>query len=426
MTPVPRTSSIDSTLALLGEGYTFISARCDELRTDIFRTRLMLRPVLCMRGEAAAQLFYGSEDVTRVGSMPWTVLRLLQDKHSVQQLDGEMHRQRKKMFIDLAMSGGSVAGLVDRFRHHWFAQVGNRETGRSDLREIANLVLTKASADWIGIPGRNRDDRGLANSLARMIDNTGRLGPSAWLALMSRWRTERWLLKIVEAVRDGSLQLREECALKTICLLYRDADGRALSTEAAAVELLNLLRPIAAISRWIEFLCLALASDPNWRERFRSGHDEEIEGFIEEVRRLYPFFPFVGARLKKDLVWQDHPLRKGDWLLLDLYGTMHDPRLFPQPAVFNPKRGSSWRDGDFRFIPQGGGRPETSHRCPGEKITVEILQETLKLVCRSQSVRITPADAIVPLSSVPASPAPPISIILADAEPNAVAARSRR
>ncbi|MQX93198.1 cytochrome P450 [Sinorhizobium meliloti] len=426
MTPVPRTSSIDSTLALLAEGYTFISARCDELRTDIFRTRLMLRPVLCMRGEAAAQLFYGSEDVTRVGSMPWTVLRLLQDKHSVQQLDGEMHRQRKKMFIDLAMSGGSVAGLVDRFRHHWLAQVGNRETGRSDLREIANLVLTKASADWIGMPGRNRDDRGLANSLARMIDNTGRLGPSAWLALMFRWRTERWLLKIVEAVRDGSLQLREECALKTICLLYRDADGRALSTEAAAVELLNLLRPIAAISRWIEFLCLALASDPNWRERFRSGHDEEIEGFIEEVRRLYPFFPFVGARLKKDLVWQDHPLRKGDWLLLDLYGTMHDPRLFPQPAVFNPKRGSSWRDGDFRFIPQGGGRPETSHRCPGEKITVEILQETLKLVCRSQSVRITPADAIVPLGSIPASPAPPISIILADAEPNAVAARSRR
>ncbi|MGK9204395.1 cytochrome P450, partial [Sinorhizobium meliloti] len=72
---------------------------------------------------------------------------------------------------------------------------------------------------------------------------------------------------------------------------------------------------------------------------------EEIEGFVEEVRRLYPFFPFVGARLRKDLVWQGHSLGKDDWLLLDLYGTTHDARLFPQPAVFNPKRESSWRNG---------------------------------------------------------------------------------
>ncbi|MGK9264967.1 cytochrome P450 [Sinorhizobium meliloti] len=153
---------------------------------------------------------------------------------------------------------------------------------------------------------------------------------------------------------------------------------------------------------------------------------EEIEGFVEEVRRLYPFFPFVGARLRKDLVWQGHSLGKDDWLLLDLYGTTHDARLFPQPAVFNPKRESSWRNGDFRFIPQGGGRPETNHRCPGEKMTVAILQETLKLICRSRPVRITPADANIPLGSIPASPAPPVSIILAHAEANAVAARFRR
>ncbi|WP_160167979.1 cytochrome P450 [Sinorhizobium meliloti] len=410
MKSVPCTSSIDSTLALLREGYTFISARCDELRTDVFRTRLMLRPVLCMRGEEAAQLFYGSDDVTRVGSMPWTVLRLLQDKHSVQQLDGEMHRQRKKMFIDLAMSDGAVAALIDRFRHHWLAQVDNRETGRSDLREVANLVLTKASADWIGIPEHSRDDRKLAESLAEMIDSTGSFGPSAWLALVSRRRTERWLISIVEAVRDGSLVVVDECALKTICVFYRDADGRALSTEAAAVELLNLLRPIAAISRWIVFLALALARNPERQEWFRGGHDDQIEGFVEEVRRLYPFFPFVGAKLRKDLVWQGHPLVKGDWLLLDLYGTTHDPRLFPQPTVFDPERGSSWRNEDFRFIPQGGGRPETSHRCPGEKIIVEILKETLKLVCRNRPLRITPADADIPLGSIPASPVPPISI----------------
>lgn len=102
---------------------------------------------------------------------------------------------------------------------------------------------------------------------------------------------------------------------------------------------------------------------------------------VHRGSRIYSFL-FVGARLRKDLVREGHPLGKDDWLLLDLYGTTHDARLFPRPAVFNPKR--EW---DFRFIPQGGGRPETSsHRCLGEKMTVGILQETLKLVCRIRLV----------------------------------------
>ncbi|MBL3685337.1 hypothetical protein F2981_33700 (plasmid) [Sinorhizobium meliloti] len=54
---------------------------------------------------------------------------------------------------------------------------------------------------------------------------------------------------------------------------------------------------------------------------------------------------FVDARLRKDLVREGHPLGKDDWLLLDLYGTTHDARLFPRPAVFNPSGKSSWRNG---------------------------------------------------------------------------------
>lgn len=106
---------------------------------------------------------------------------------------------------------------------------------------------------------------------------------------------------------------------------------------------------------------------------------------VHRGSRIHSFL-FVGARLRKDLVREGHPLGKDDWLLLDLYGTTHDARLFPRPAVFNPKREIIVAQWDFRFIPQGGGRPETSHRCPGEKMTVGILQETLKLVCRIRLV----------------------------------------
>jgi fatty-acid peroxygenase len=74
---------IDATVALLREGYEFIPNRCGRLNSDIFLTRLMLRKVICMRGPEAAALFYGSDNLTRVGSMPQTVLRLLQNKGSV-------------------------------------------------------------------------------------------------------------------------------------------------------------------------------------------------------------------------------------------------------------------------------------------------------------------------------------------------------
>jgi fatty-acid peroxygenase len=42
MTQIPRDNSLDSTLSLLSEGYTFISTRCERYQSDIFATRLML------------------------------------------------------------------------------------------------------------------------------------------------------------------------------------------------------------------------------------------------------------------------------------------------------------------------------------------------------------------------------------------------
>lgn len=45
MTQIPRDKNLDSTLALLSDGYTFVSKRCQRYQSDIFETRLMLRSV---------------------------------------------------------------------------------------------------------------------------------------------------------------------------------------------------------------------------------------------------------------------------------------------------------------------------------------------------------------------------------------------
>src|SRR5699024_7420889 len=80
MSTIPRDTRTDSTLALLSEGYTLIPRRCQRLKSDIFETRLMFKPVICTQGEEAARQFYTPDRFTRAGAMPTTTLMLLQDK----------------------------------------------------------------------------------------------------------------------------------------------------------------------------------------------------------------------------------------------------------------------------------------------------------------------------------------------------------
>lgn len=56
----------DSTIAMLPKGCTVIHARRDSYGTDVLRSRLMLRPVVCLTGAEAADMFYRSGRFTRV------------------------------------------------------------------------------------------------------------------------------------------------------------------------------------------------------------------------------------------------------------------------------------------------------------------------------------------------------------------------
>src|SRR5688572_25347960 len=123
MAQIPSDPNPDSTLALLSQGYTYIPARCRRFRSDLFRTRLMLYPAICMLGEEAARIFYEPDRFTRRRAMPPTALMLLQDKGSVQLLDGEPHRWRKRMFMSL-MTPASIQELVDLAAGQWRAHMG--------------------------------------------------------------------------------------------------------------------------------------------------------------------------------------------------------------------------------------------------------------------------------------------------------------
>lgn len=108
--PIPDDGALDSSLALLREGYRFLPNRFARLGTDIFQTRLMLSGATCVRGPDFAEMFHdGGRFTRRGGAMPITVLKLLQDEGRVQVLDGAAHRRRKAMFLSL-MTPGDAGG----------------------------------------------------------------------------------------------------------------------------------------------------------------------------------------------------------------------------------------------------------------------------------------------------------------------------
>ena len=122
MPKIPSDSGLDSTLALALDGYEFISKRCDRYQSNIFQTRLLFQKTICLRGAEAAKVFYDVEKFSRKGVAPKRVQKTLLGEGGVQGIDGEVHRHRKQMFMDLMShradrtARGSCPAAVDKTR----------------------------------------------------------------------------------------------------------------------------------------------------------------------------------------------------------------------------------------------------------------------------------------------------------------------
>lgn len=60
-------------------------------------------------------------------------------------------------------------------------------------------------------------------------------------------------------------------------------------------------------------VAFALHEHPECREKLRD--DEYLELFVQEVRRFYPFFPFIGGRARYAFDWDVHHFDRGAWMI---------------------------------------------------------------------------------------------------------------
>lgn len=397
---IKRDKSIDNSLAILHDGYKFIQNKANLYQSDLIETHFLGQKVICMSGKQAAELFYDPELFQRNGALTKRLIKLF-GENAVQTIDGDEHLCRKSLFISLT-SPLHEKRLADMATEQWESSIDRLENYKQVvLFDEAKQVLCLVACKWAGIPLNRLEVRDRAEDLNSIVNAFFAVGPRYWKGKAARARLEKWLSGVVQDVRSGRLEAKSDSALNSIAF-YQDIDGCQLGGVLAAAELINLLRPIVAISTFITFAALALYDHPEYRDELTS--DGKLEMFSQEVRRYYPLAPFVGAKVRKNFVLNNYQFQRGTLALLDIYGTNHDAQIWIDPDQFVPERFSQWKGNMFGFIPHGGGDSSITHRCPGEGITIEIMKTSLDFLVNKIEFEVPEQDLNYSLSKIPTLP----------------------
>ncbi|MDR7275527.1 cytochrome P450 [Catenuloplanes atrovinosus] len=359
-------------------------------------TRLLGVRATALRGPDAVRFFYDERHVRRHGALPEPVRGTLTGKGAVHTLDGEDHHRRKAMFLALLKEPAHIKRLADEVDAAWDAASARWPGRKVILFEESGRILTDAVCRWAGVQLPPGTLPRVAADLQAMVDGFATGGPRHWRARRARGRQERQFQALVSGVRDGSAVVPQGSACDVV------ARQPSLSPRTAAVELLNIIRPTVAVSWFVAFTAHALWRWPGQRQALRDGGAEYARAFAHEVRRFYPFAPFVGGRAVDTLTYGGVEIPKGSMVLLDIYGQNHDNLLWPDPYRFAPQRFLEREPGQDDLIPQGGGDPAL-HRCPGEDITVTLMAQIAARLA-ALDYEVPPQDLEISLRRIPALP----------------------
>src|SRR5690606_33000534 len=128
------------------------------------------------------------------------------------------------------------------------------------------------------------------------------------------------------------------------------------------------------------------------------------DAFVHEVRRFYPFFPAVPAKVRAGFRWNGYEFQQGTRALLGLHGINHDERTWDAPHEFRPERCLRRNGEAYELVPQGGGDHLEHHRCPGEWLTIELMRQALEFFTKDIRYEIPPQNLTIDTRRLPALP----------------------
>ncbi|KAM9107779.1 taurochenodeoxycholic 6 alpha-hydroxylase-like [Megaptera novaeangliae] len=165
----------------------------------------------------------------------------------------------------------------------------------------------------------------------------------------------------------------------------------------------------------ISWILYALASHPEHQQRCR----EEIQSLlgdgtsitwdhldkmpyttmcIKEALRLYPPVPVISRDLSKPITFPDgRSLPAGIPLSLSFYGLHHNPKVWPNPEVFDPSRFAPGSDRhSHAFLPFSGG----SRNCIGKQFAMNEMKVAVALTLLRFELAPDPSRVPVPIPRV--------------------------
>ncbi|RZJ09282.1 MAG: cytochrome P450 [Rubrivivax sp.] len=402
---VPRVRGWSHDARLLANPYRYLSSLMLSRDTDALQLRLMGEPTLCLAGGEAVAFFYDAQQIRRRDAAPEPLRATLFGKGGVQGLDDAAHRHRKAMFLRI-LGPGAVAMLCARVRQEWLAALQRwQHCEEINLYRALQAVLTAAVCEWAGLPLGEGERALRTQQLVALFDDAARGLRGHLNSRLRRRDAEAWACGLIDEVRRGARHPLEHTALAVIAR-HREEDGALLPPRVAAVELLNVLRPVVAVSLYLVFVAHALDAHADWAERLRGDvAGKDALHFVQEVRRHYPFFPMLVGRARDGAWWRSGPVPEGMRVVLDLYGTNHSRRDWVEPDIFLPQR---WRSFPLQpplaFVPQGGGPLGTGHRCPGEDVAVQLMLLALDMFLLRMRWELQPPRPALDFTRLPALP----------------------
>ncbi|XP_040398950.1 cytochrome P450 4F22 isoform X3 [Cygnus olor] len=192
-----------------------------------------------------------------------------------------------------------------------------------------------------------------------------------------------------------------------LLLLTKDEDGNTLSDEDISAEADTFMfEGHDTTASGLAWLLYNLAHHPDYQERCRQEACELLKGrdvvevewedlsclpfttmCIKESLRLHPPVTAVSRRCTEDIAMRDgRVIPKGVICLMSIYGTHHNPDIWPEPQVYNPLRFSpenSQGRSPLAFIPFSAG----PRNCIGQSFAMAELRVVAALTLARFAVR---------------------------------------
>lgn len=398
-----RETGLDHTLDVIREGYLFIQNRRKSFQSDVFTTKILGKRTICLSGKEAAKLFYNETYFKRNGAAPRRAVKTIFGEKAVQTLDDLQHRHRKNMLMSI-MTDENLNRLEDIAQLSWLKAASVWDTKyQIRLYDETKPLLFKIACDWAGIPYKNINIKQKAKHISYLFESPAKFGLQYRRGRSARKKLNKWTQELIIKTRNNQIKPNKNSALYIIAN-HKDLANKPLNSRIAAVELINIIRPIVAVSIYINFIALSLIQYPHEHKKLQSGTETTIINFIQEVRRFYPFFPFLAAKVRQTFSWKNIKFKKGTLTLLDIYGTNHDTNLWENSDVFDSERFEKWDQNAYSLIPQGGGDYWKDHRCPGEWITLILMKVATQFLANEMQYNVPNQDLSYSMVKIPSIP----------------------